>query len=104
MVGGRKINQRHESGSNNVKETIKLKRVFYEKTEVTHEVAEAKRSKICYDLITGFVAPELNNNKESLFLDIGCGDGSFVGDSRSTTRYSVWAFLNRQPSERMKLE
>lgn len=78
MVGGRKINQRHESGSHNVKEPIKLKRVFYEKTEVTHEVAEAKRSKICYDLITGFVAPELNNNKESLFLDIGCGDGSFV--------------------------
>lgn len=49
--------------------------IFYERTEVTHEVVEAKRSEICYDLIVDLITGETNRPKK--LLDIGCGDGSF---------------------------
>ena len=51
---------------------------FYERTEVIHEVAEAKRSKICYNLIIDLVTNEINRRRRKKILDIGCGDGSFV--------------------------
>jgi len=51
---------------------------FYEKTEVTHEVVESRRSETCYDLITALVAKRLNHGAKKRVLDIGCGDGSFI--------------------------
>lgn len=50
---------------------------FYERTEVIHEVAEAKRSKISYCLIADIAAKSLRR-KKGMFLDIGCGDGSLA--------------------------
>lgn len=51
---------------------------FYEKTEVIHEVAEAKRSEICYNLIIDLITNEISRRGRKKILDIGCGDGSFI--------------------------
>jgi SAM-dependent methyltransferase len=50
---------------------------FYERAEVIHEVVEAKRSEISYNVISDLAARNVSCKKGSL-LDIGCGDGSFV--------------------------
>jgi methionine biosynthesis protein MetW len=51
---------------------------FYERDEVIHEVVKARRSKICYNLIIDLIAREIANGRKRRFLDIGCGDGSFI--------------------------
>jgi ubiquinone/menaquinone biosynthesis C-methylase UbiE len=51
---------------------------FYERKEVIHEVVEAKRSKICYSLITDLLTNEIASGRIKRILDIGCGDGSFI--------------------------
>lgn len=51
---------------------------FYERTEVIHEVAEAKRSEICYNLIIDLITNEISRRERKKILDIGCGDGSFI--------------------------
>ena len=51
---------------------------FYERKEVIHEIAEAKRSKICYDLITDLIISRTATGIKNRILDIGCGDGSFI--------------------------
>lgn len=51
---------------------------FYERTEVVHEVVEAKRSEICYDLIIDLITKKISPNGRKRILDIGCGDGSFI--------------------------
>ena len=51
---------------------------FYERTEVIHEVAEAKRSEICYNLIIDLITNEISRRGRKKILDIGCGDGSFI--------------------------
>jgi len=51
---------------------------FYERAEVIHEVVEAKRSKVCYDLIVDLTTKTANSINAKRILDIGCGDGSFV--------------------------
>lgn len=49
---------------------------FYERTEVIHEVVEAKRSEISYNLITDLITNEINRRVRKKILNIGCGDGS----------------------------
>jgi len=49
---------------------------FYEKTEVIHEVAEFKRSEICYNLIVDLLTKETANKGQKKVLDIGCIEGS----------------------------
>jgi len=51
---------------------------FYERKEVIHEVVEAKRSKICYNLIIDLIPNVINQRRRKKILDIGCGDGSFI--------------------------
>ena len=51
---------------------------FYERTEVIHEVVEAKRSEISYNLITDLITNEINRRVRKKILNIGCGDGSFI--------------------------
>jgi SAM-dependent methyltransferase len=51
---------------------------FYERKEVIHEVAEAKRSKICYNLILNLITSKISSRRKNRILDIGCGDGSFI--------------------------
>jgi SAM-dependent methyltransferase len=51
---------------------------FYERTEVIHEVAEAQRSKVCWDLLHDLVAERSEDENVTRILDIGCGDGSFA--------------------------
>jgi ubiquinone/menaquinone biosynthesis C-methylase UbiE len=51
---------------------------FYEKEEVIHEVVEAKRSELCYDLLINLIAKDMNSGKRKRILDVGCGDGSFI--------------------------
>lgn len=51
---------------------------FYERKEVIHEVVEAKRSKICYNLIINLITNEIARGRIKRILDIGCGDGSFI--------------------------
>jgi ubiquinone/menaquinone biosynthesis C-methylase UbiE len=50
---------------------------FYEKPEVIHEVVEAERSRICYDLILNLITERADKQRSGRILDIGCGDGSF---------------------------
>lgn len=51
---------------------------FYERKEVIHEIAEAKRSKICYNLITNLIINRTSTKIKNRILDIGCGDGSLI--------------------------
>ena len=51
---------------------------FYERTEVIHEIVEAKRSEICYSLIVDLITKEISRRGRKKILDIGCGDGSFI--------------------------
>jgi ubiquinone/menaquinone biosynthesis C-methylase UbiE len=51
---------------------------FYERKEVIHEVVEAKRSEICYNLITDLITNKTATGVKKRILDIGCGDGSFI--------------------------
>jgi len=51
---------------------------FYERKEVIHEVVEAKRSKICYNLILNLINRRIASGGRNRILDVGCGDGSFV--------------------------
>ncbi|MDH5754020.1 MAG: class I SAM-dependent methyltransferase [Candidatus Bathyarchaeota archaeon] len=51
---------------------------FYERTEMIHEVVEAKRSEICYNLVIDLITREINRRRRKKILDIGCGDGSFI--------------------------
>lgn len=51
---------------------------FYERKEVIHEVVEAKRSKICHNLITDLITSKTETGVKTRILDIGCGDGSFI--------------------------
>ena len=53
---------------------------FYERTEVIHEVVEAKRSELCFNLINDLIAKENENDHQlkKKILDVGCGDGSFI--------------------------
>ena len=51
---------------------------FYERTEVIHEVVEAKRSELCYNLIIDLLSKENDHKIKKKILDIGCGDGSFI--------------------------
>jgi methionine biosynthesis protein MetW len=51
---------------------------FYERKEVIHEVVEAKRSKICYNLILNLITNKIASGRKNRILDIGCGDGSFI--------------------------
>jgi len=51
---------------------------FYERKEVIHEVVEAKRSKICYNLIINLITNKISSERIKKLLDIGCGDGSFI--------------------------
>lgn len=51
---------------------------FYQRPEVLHEVAEAKRSKICYNLMIDLITNKMTNREKKRILDIGCGDGSFI--------------------------
>jgi methionine biosynthesis protein MetW len=51
---------------------------FYERKEVIHEVVEAKRSEICYNLITNLIINRTSTKIKNRILDIGCGDGSFI--------------------------
>jgi methionine biosynthesis protein MetW len=51
---------------------------FYERKEVIHEVVEARRSKICYNLIMDLIINKFAGGRKNRILDIGCGDGSFV--------------------------
>lgn len=51
---------------------------FYEKEEVIHEVVEAKRSKLCYNLIIDLITKDVGSGKRKRILDVGCGDGSFI--------------------------
>jgi len=50
---------------------------FYEKPEVIHEVVEATRSRVCYDLILNLTTERADKQRSGRILDIGCGDGSF---------------------------
>jgi len=50
---------------------------FYEKPEVIHEVVDAERSRICYDLILNLITERVDKQRSGRILDIGCGDGSF---------------------------
>jgi len=50
---------------------------FYERTEVIHEVVEAKRSEICCNLIIDLITKEISRRRKKI-LDIGCGDGCFI--------------------------
>jgi len=58
---------------------------FYERAEVIHEVAEAKRSRICHDLIADLLRRGLGNEVSKL-LDVGCGDGSFAARFKQCCR------------------
>lgn len=49
---------------------------FYEREEVIHEVVEARRSAVCYEIIVKLLADRVGNLGEKRVLDIGCGDGS----------------------------
>lgn len=51
---------------------------FYERKEVIHEVVEAKRSKICYNLMLDLITNKIASGRKNRILDIGCGDGSFI--------------------------
>jgi methionine biosynthesis protein MetW len=51
---------------------------FYERKEVIHEVVEARRSKICYDLILDLITNKTVSGRKYRILDVGCGDGSFI--------------------------
>jgi methionine biosynthesis protein MetW len=51
---------------------------FYERKEMTHEVVEAKRSRICYNLILNLITNKISSERIKRILDIGCGDGSFI--------------------------
>jgi methionine biosynthesis protein MetW len=51
---------------------------FYERKEMIHEVVEAKRSKICYNLIIDLITNKTATGIKKMILDIGCGDGSFI--------------------------
>lgn len=51
---------------------------FYERGEVIHEVVEAERSRICYDLIQLLIANKSIHKERKKILDVGCGDGSFI--------------------------
>lgn len=51
---------------------------FYEREEVIHEVVEAKRSKLCYNLLIDLIAKDAISGKRKRILDVGCGDGSFI--------------------------
>jgi ubiquinone/menaquinone biosynthesis C-methylase UbiE len=51
---------------------------FYERNEVIHEVVEAKRSKICYNLILDLITKRIASGRKYRILDVGCGDGSFI--------------------------
>jgi cyclopropane fatty-acyl-phospholipid synthase-like methyltransferase len=45
---------------------------------VIHEVVEAERSKICYNLIIDLITSKIDCKGEERILDIGCSDGSFI--------------------------
>jgi len=51
---------------------------FYERKEIIHEVVEAKRSKICYNLILDLITNKIASGRRNRILDIGCADGSLV--------------------------
>lgn len=53
---------------------------FYERIEVVHEVAEARRSKMCRDLILELVTNRLKHQEIRRILDVGCGDGSLIAN------------------------
>jgi len=57
---------------------------FYEKEEVIHEVIEAERSKICYNIIINLIGNRTNNGERKRILDVGCGDGSFIKKFKET--------------------
>ena len=50
---------------------------FYEKDEVIHEVVEASRSVLSYNLIKKILSKTAAHQKSKI-LDVGCGDGSFI--------------------------
>jgi ubiquinone/menaquinone biosynthesis C-methylase UbiE len=51
---------------------------FYERETVIHEVVEAKRSEICYNLIVDLIKGNIRRKGALKILDVGCGDGGFV--------------------------
>jgi len=51
---------------------------FYERNRVTHEIIHAKRSEICYNLITDLITNKINCGEKAKILDLGCGDGKFI--------------------------
>jgi SAM-dependent methyltransferase len=55
---------------------------FYERIEVIHEVVEAPRSRICYNLLRELVTERPEDESVMRILDIGCGDGSFAARFR----------------------
>jgi methionine biosynthesis protein MetW len=55
---------------------------FYEREEVIHEIVEAEKSKICYNLILKLITSKIAGERKSKILDIGCGDGSFIAKFR----------------------
>ena len=59
---------------------------FYERAEVIHEVAEARRSEVCYKLLVELITKRVSNVGEKRVLDIGCGDGSFTVRLRKYSR------------------
>lgn len=44
---------------------------FYEREEVIHEVVEAQRSKLCYNLIIKLITENMDNEEQKRILDIG---------------------------------
>jgi ubiquinone/menaquinone biosynthesis C-methylase UbiE len=52
---------------------------FYERADVIHEVVEAERSRVCYNLMMDLITShKIDRKGEERILDIGCGDGSFI--------------------------
>lgn len=51
---------------------------FYDRTGAIHEVIEAKRSQICYSLMTALLRDEISGDGPMRILDVGCGDGRFI--------------------------